>query len=119
MLRWSQEHGIECRFEARRKLYFPILHLPALASFITPCTAKPIRFGIQRRVQGLFSRSPHHRAEMIPDTGFIWITWPIAFNPSSSLIASILPQFRGSWHPESAKDSVRYHGDRGDEGQET
>src|SRR6478609_963551 len=24
------------------------------------------------------------------------MTWPIAFNPSSSLMASILPQFRGS-----------------------
>jgi hypothetical protein len=36
------------------------------------------------------------------------MTWPIAFNPSSSLMASILPQFRGSQQSESAKDSVRY-----------
>jgi hypothetical protein len=36
-------------------------------------------------------------AEMIPDPDFtIWTTWPIAFNPSSSLMASILPQLRGS-----------------------
>jgi hypothetical protein len=34
---------------------------------------------------------------MIPDPGFINLDdLPIAFNPSSSLIASILPQFRGS-----------------------
>jgi hypothetical protein len=32
----------------------------------------------------------------------------MAFNPSSSLIASILPQLEEAGNPESAKDSVRY-----------
>src|ERR1700729_3520687 len=36
------------------------------------------------------------------------MTGPIAFNPSSSLIASILPQLEEAGNPESAKDSVRY-----------
>jgi hypothetical protein len=36
------------------------------------------------------------------------MTWPIAFNPSSSLIASILPLLEEAGNPESAKDSVRY-----------
>jgi hypothetical protein len=41
--------------------------------------------------------STDYLAEMIPDPGFpIWIIWRIAFNPSSSSIASILPQFRES-----------------------
>jgi hypothetical protein len=36
--------------------------------------------------------------EMIPDPGFINLdNLAIAFNPSSSLIASTLSQFRGSW----------------------
>jgi hypothetical protein len=82
--------------------------LPAWTSFITPCTAKPIRFGIQQCVQNLFNRSPHHCAEMIPDRGFINLDHlAIAFNPSSSLIAPILPQFRKP-AIESAKDFVRY-----------
>jgi hypothetical protein len=33
----------------------------------------------------------------------------MAFNPSSLLIASILPQLEEAGNPESAKDSVRYH----------
>jgi hypothetical protein len=50
----------------------------ALASFVTPCTAKPIRLGIQQRVEGLF-------------------------NCPTALIASILPQCRGAGDRESAK----------------
>jgi hypothetical protein len=64
--------------------------MPALAAFVTPCTAKPISFRVQQCVEGLFDRSTDHVAEMIPDPGFINLDeWPIAFNPSSSLIASI------------------------------
>jgi hypothetical protein len=36
------------------------------------------------------------------------MTWPIASNPSSSLIASILLSLEEAANPESAKDSVRY-----------
>jgi hypothetical protein len=44
---------------------------PALGAFVTSCTAKPIRFGIQQRVEGLFDRPTNHLAKMIPDPGFI------------------------------------------------
>jgi hypothetical protein len=37
------------------------------------------------------------------------MTWPIAFNPSSSLIASSFLSLEEAGNPESAKDSVRYH----------
>jgi hypothetical protein len=47
-----------------------------LPSFVTPCTAKPIRFGIQQCAEGLFKRSSHNLAEMIPDTGFIDLDHP-------------------------------------------
>jgi hypothetical protein len=36
------------------------------------------------------------------------MTWPIAFNPSSSLIASSFLSLEEAGNPESAKDSVRY-----------
>lgn len=45
--------------------------LPALSAFVTSCTAKPIRFGIQQRVEGLLDRPTNHLAKMIPDPGFI------------------------------------------------
>ena len=43
--------------------------LPALAAFVTTCTAQPIGFGIQQCVEGLFNRSTHHLAEMMPGSG--------------------------------------------------
>ena len=36
--------------------------LPALSAFVTSCTAKPIRFGIQQRVEGLLDRPTNHLA---------------------------------------------------------
>jgi hypothetical protein len=79
-----------------------------LNAFITSRTAKPIRFRVQQGVEGLLNRPTNHLAEMIPDPRFINLDDLAHRNPSSSLIASILPQFRGSGNPESAKDSIRY-----------
>jgi hypothetical protein len=42
--------------------------LAALSAFVTSCTAKPIRFGIQ---QCPFNISSNHLAKMISDPGFI------------------------------------------------
>jgi hypothetical protein len=69
--------------------------LPALIAFITSRTAKPIRFRVQQGVEGLLNRPTNHLAEMIPNPGFINLDnpGPVAFNPLSSFIASILPQF--------------------------
>jgi hypothetical protein len=41
--------------------------LPALASFATPCTAKPIRFGIEQCFEGFFNKQAQCR-ERFTDT---------------------------------------------------
>jgi hypothetical protein len=66
--------------------------LPALSAFVTSCTAKPIRFGIQRPT--------NHLAKMIPDPGFINL------DDLAHGLQSIV--FEEAGNPESAKDSVRY-----------
>src|ERR1035437_8806331 len=47
-------------------------------------------------IERLFNRSSDHLGEMITCTVFFNLNSPIAFNPSSWLVASILPQLRGS-----------------------
>jgi hypothetical protein len=64
--------------------------LPALS---TSCTAKPIRFGVQQRVEGLLDRPTNHLVKIIPDPGFInlddlthrlqSIVFTYCFDPSS------------------------------------
>jgi hypothetical protein len=56
--------------------------LPALSAFVTSCTAKPIRFGIQQRVEG---RRLHRHVSAL-DVGLLKLSRRLLFNSNLVLV---------------------------------